>query len=115
MSRDRQINAKKRRGKGTSEIGLENEDKEFMIEQRKLKMKFDLDRHNNLKRQHLDMMKIEKEKLDLQKLEMNIQMDNEKNKKTLSNTEIFKARLEFKRQDPSINDEFLDQYFLLDK
>jgi hypothetical protein len=51
----------------------------------------------------------------LQKLEMNIRMDNEKSKKTLSNIEIFKARLEFKKQDPNIDDEFLDKYFALDK
>jgi hypothetical protein len=114
-SKDRQINVKKRRGKGATDIGLEDEDKEFMVEQRKLKMKFDLDRHNDLKKQHMDMMNLEKQKLDLQKQEMTIRMDNEKNKKTLSNIEIFKARLEFKRQDPNIDDEFLDQYFSLDK
>jgi hypothetical protein len=115
MSKDRQINVKKRRGKGTTKIGLELDDKEFMIEQRQLKMKFDLDCDNNLKKQHMDMMNIEKQKLDLQKLEMNIRMDNEKSKKTLSNIEIFKARLEFKQEDPTINDKFLDQYFSLDK
>jgi hypothetical protein len=115
LSRSRQINPKKRRGKTPDTIGIEDEDKEFMVEQRKLKMKFDLDRHNDLKKQHIDLMRIEKEKLDLQKLEMNIRMDNEKSKKTLSNIEIFKARLEFKKQDPNIDDEFLDKYFALDK
>jgi Cu2+-containing amine oxidase len=115
MSKDRQINVKKRRGKATTKIRLEEGDKEFMIEQRKLKMKFDLDCHNDLKKQHMDMMNIKKQKLDLQKLEMNICMDNEKSKKTFSNIEIFKARLEFKQQDPTINNKFLDQYFSLDK
>jgi hypothetical protein len=115
LSRSRQINPKKRRGKTPDTIGIEDEDKEFMVEQRKLKMKFDLDRHNDLKKQHIDLMRIEKEKLDLQKLEMNIRMDNEKSKKTLSNIETFKARLEFKKQDPTIDDEFLDKYFALDK
>jgi hypothetical protein len=114
MSRDRQINPKKRRGKTGTTAGMDDEDKQFMVDQRKLKMKFDLDCHNDLKMQHLDMIKIEKEKLEIQKREMSIRIDNEKNKKTLSNIEIFKARLEFKKQDPTITDEFLDQYFSMD-
>jgi hypothetical protein len=113
LSRDRQINSRKKKPKLTLGVGTEEDERSFIVEQRNIKMKFELERHNDLKEQHNDMMHIEKKKLEMQKQEMTIRLDNEKNKKILSKVEIFKARLEFKKADPTISEEFLDLHFPL--
>jgi hypothetical protein len=109
--RNNQINNKKRRGK--TNITPENDEHEFFVEQRNIKMKFELEKHNDLKIQHDEKMELEKKKYKMHEQEMSIRLDNEKNKRILSKVEIFKARLEFKKQDPTISDEFLDLHFPL--
>jgi hypothetical protein len=112
--RNNQINVKKRRGKAAlSATAPDTNEREFFIEQRSIKMKFDLEVHNDLKVQHDEKMKLEKLKYEMQEKEMNMRLENEKNKKILSKVEIFKARMEFKKQEPNISDEFLDLHFPL--
>jgi hypothetical protein len=112
--RNNQINVKKRRGKAAlSATAPDTNERDFFIEQRSIKMKFDLEVHNDLKVQHHEKMKLEKLKYEMQEKEMNMRLENEKSKKILSKVEIFKARMEFKKQDPNISDEFLDQHFPL--
>jgi hypothetical protein len=110
--RNNQINSKKRRGKASINGSTpENEEREFFVQQRNIKMKFELEKHKDLKVQHDEKMELEKKKYKMHEQEMNIRLDNEKNKRILSKVEIFKARLEFKRQDPNISEEFLDLHF----
>ncbi len=92
--RNNQINNKKRRGK--TQHTPENDEREFFVEQRNIKMKFELEKHNDLKIQHDEKMELEKKKYKMHEQEISIRLDNEKNKRILSKVEIFKARLEFK-------------------
>jgi hypothetical protein len=84
-----------------------------MVEQRKIKMKFELEKYNQSKVEHSEKMEIEKKRLEMETEEMKLQIADTKNKLILNRVEIFKARLAFKEKDPTISEEFLDIHFPL--
>jgi hypothetical protein len=106
-NKTKQINSKKKKNKTGNAATIEVEEREYLNEQRQLKMKFELDIHNDLKRQHVEKMSIEKTRLEMEKEEL-------QNKKILNKVEILRARIEFKKQDPTITEEFLNIHFPMD-
>jgi hypothetical protein len=109
----RQINAKKKRNKNKVDDESDEEEHEYMVEQRKIKMKFELEKYNQSKVEHSEKMEIEKKRLEMETKEMKLRIADTKNKLILNRVEIFKARLAFKEKDPTISEEFLDIHFPL--
>ena len=103
----------------------DQEDRELMKESRDDKMAFDRQRHIDLKRIESEKIQIDKERLQLEKDNMMMQREQiiaqkeqliaqtsvEKSRIVIMRLEMFKSRQSIKKEYPHVTDEYLNTHF----
>lgn len=94
---------------------IDDEDREFLIETRDKNINFEKMKHNDMKEIEERKIKIEKERLDMERDTMKLKHEQllvqntlERSKLALLRLEIFKARLEIKKANPDVTDDYLN-------
>jgi hypothetical protein len=131
-NKKKQVRGKGRKGTGVFWNSKEEEEREVLMECRRTKMKFEQERHEDIKKiEHdklQDLNKREAKKLSLDEerlkleskaIEMKMKRESvlysqERKNLMLLNMKIFKERQQMKKDDPTLTDEYLDKYFKLD-
>ena len=97
---------------------FDDDDRELLKNNRKEKMDFEMERHNDLKNIESEKLKLEKERLNMERDNMRMkqsyitaQTNLEKNKIILLKMEMFKERQRIKKENSTITEEDLDNLF----
>lgn len=126
-SHQRQINQRKKKAKITGLTDKEEEEKEFLKETRESKMRFEQEVHfhnkkveekNDLREERKvlieqEKLRMAKEEREEKKEQAKIQTEMEKTKLLMIKMEMYEKRMKMKRDNPEIDDEFLDKNFPL--
>ena len=109
-----------RRGKSMSmaNTDADNEDREYLKESRNTKMDFEMRRHNDMTTIESEKLRIEKERLKMDQINMAakqkqilVQTNLEQSRIGLIRLEMFQARQKIKKDYPEVTDDYLNENF----
>jgi hypothetical protein len=141
QEKKKQINSRNKKSKTIEWNDKQSTEHDFFVECRESKIKFEKEKYMYVQKVDKERLSIEQERLRieaeaavikkkqvsldeerfkrendesaLKKEHIKAQTDLEKSRIRLNNIEVYKARMLFKKENPDISDEFLDQYFKL--
>ena len=110
----------KKKGKGSNknDCTYDSKEQEMIMNNRNVKIDFEMIRHNDIKKIESEKLEIEKQRLEMEKNNMEMkerhitaQTNLENSRSMLIRMDMFKQRLVLKKEFPDVTDEYLDANF----
>ena len=117
-NRKKSIVKKNDKHRSSTYANLDNDERDLLVETRKSKMIFEKEKHMDMKRLENEKMNIERERLNMEKDTIKLRHEHmmtqnnlERSKIALLRLEMFKERQEIKKKYPEVTEEMLNEQF----